>query len=51
MDIGTSLLQSAIKRVTYYKELGDKTLAQLSEEDLHFTPNKESNSIAVIIQH
>ena len=44
-------LQSAIKRVAYYKELGDKTLNQLSEADFHFVPNKENNSIAIIIQH
>ncbi len=51
MDIATTLLQSAIKRVAYYKELGDKTFDQLSEADFHFTPNKENNSIAIIIQH
>jgi len=44
-------LQSAIKRVAYYKELGDKTFAQLSEAEFHFIPNKENNSIAIIIQH
>ncbi|MDN3655115.1 DUF1572 family protein [Ferruginibacter paludis] len=51
MDLATTFLQSAIKRVAYYKELGDKTFAQLSEADFFFTPNKENNSIAVIIQH
>ena len=51
MDLATTLLQSAIKRVAYYKELGDKTFDQLSEADFHFTPNKENNSIAIIIQH
>ena len=51
MDIATTYLQSAIKRVAYYKELGDQAFAQLSEADFHFTPNAESNSIAVIIQH
>jgi hypothetical protein len=44
-------LQSAIKRVAYYKELGDKTFVQLSEADFNFMPNKENNSIAIIIQH
>lgn len=51
MNIGTEFLQSAVKRLTYYKELGDKTFAQLSETDLHFQPNEASNSIAIIIQH
>lgn len=49
--IGKTFLSSAIKRLSYYKELGDKTLALLSEEELHFMPNEASNSIAVIIQH
>jgi Protein of unknown function (DUF1572) len=51
MTLGSSFLQSAIKRLSYYKELGDKTFEQLSEEDFHFQPNDESNSIAIIIQH
>ena len=44
-------LQSAVKRLTYYKDLGDKTFAQLSETDFHYQPNGASNSIALIIQH
>lgn len=51
MSIGSSFLQSATKRLSYYKELGDKALAQLTDADLHFKPNEESNSIAIIIQH
>ena len=51
MSIGDTYLQSIIKRLNYYKGLGDKTLSQLTEDDLHFTPNAESNSIAIIIQH
>lgn len=44
-------IESAIKRLRYYKELGDKTLAVLNTADMHVAPNEESNSIAVIIQH
>ena len=51
MSIGNTYLQSVIKRLNYYKGLGDKTLAQLNEADLHFQPSSESNSIAIIIQH
>lgn len=51
MNIAQTYLQSVLKRLSYYKELGDKTFAQLNEADLHFTPNEESNSIAVIVQH
>jgi Protein of unknown function (DUF1572) len=49
--IATEFLASASKRLLYYKELGDKALAILDTKDCHFTPNQESNSIAVIIQH
>lgn len=47
----TTFLQSAIKRLLYYKDLGDKTLGRLNDADFLFQPNEESNSIAVIIQH
>src|SRR2546423_2875464 len=51
MNIETTYLQSAIKRFREYKALGDKTFEQINEEEMHLQPNKESNSIAVIIQH
>jgi Protein of unknown function (DUF1572) len=34
-----------------YKIMGDKTFKQLEDEDLHFLLDKDSNSIAIIIQH
>ena len=51
MNLATEFLQSAVKRLKSYKELGDKTFAQLADNDLHYRPNEASNSIAVIIQH
>ena len=51
MSLGSSFLQSAIKRLGYYKELGDKTFDQLEDKDFFYQPTKESNSIAVIVQH
>ena len=50
-SLGTVYLDTAIKRLRYYKQLGDKTFDQLSDPEFHFTPNTASNSIAVIIQH
>lgn len=44
-------LDSVIKRFKEYKVLGEKTFSQLNDEEMHFQANKESNSIAVIIQH
>jgi hypothetical protein len=52
MSVGNEFLQTAIRRLRYYKELGDKTFSQLDQDaDYHYQPNEESNSIAVIIQH
>jgi Protein of unknown function (DUF1572) len=44
-------LNSAIKQFASYKSLGDKTFAQLSNENLFWQFNEESNSIAIIVQH
>jgi hypothetical protein len=44
-------LDTAIRRMLYYKDLGDKTFAQLNEEDIHFRPGEESNSVAIIVKH
>lgn len=49
--IGNTYLQTATRRFTFYKDLGEKTFDQLSNEDFHYIPDEESNSIAVIIQH
>ncbi len=51
MSIGQAYLSTAIARMKYYKSLGDKTIEQLSDQELHFQPNEASNSIAVIMQH
>lgn len=51
MSIGNDYLETAIRRLKYYKDLGDKTFTQLNEWDFHYQPNDESNSIATIIQH
>ncbi len=40
-----------IKRFLYYKDIGDKTLSQLSDEQIFWQYNEESNSIAIIIKH
>ena len=50
-SLGETILASAISRVSHYKSLGDKSLAQLVEADFYFKPNETSNSIAVIMQH
>lgn len=50
-SIGKEFLQTAIRRLKYYKDLGDKTFEQLNDEQFHYRPNEECNSIAIIVQH
>jgi hypothetical protein len=51
MSTGKDFLETAIRRLKYYKDLGDKSFDQLQEVDFYFQPNAASNSIAIIIQH
>ncbi|RZJ82123.1 MAG: DUF1572 domain-containing protein [Flavobacterium sp.] len=44
-------LPSVKKQFEYYKMLGDKTFAQLSDEQFFYQFNEESNSIAIIVNH
>ncbi len=44
-------LESVKKQFQYYKILGDKTFAQLTEEALFWQYNENSNSIAMIVNH
>ncbi|MBS1748510.1 MAG: DUF1572 family protein [Bacteroidetes bacterium] len=50
-SLGKIFLASVISRVIYYKELAEKTFSQLEDQDFHYQPNNQSNSIAIIIQH
>lgn len=44
-------LPSITKQFESYKQLGDKTFAQLSDEQLFWKANEQSNSIANIVKH
>jgi len=44
-------LESSRKQFEYYKILGEKTFEQLSDVQLFWSPNSESNSIATIVKH
>ena len=49
--MNSEYLESIKKQFAYYKMLGDKTIAQLSDEQLFWQYNPESNSIATIVKH
>lgn len=47
----TDYLTSTRKQFEYYKMLGEKTFAQVTDEQLFWQYNDESNSIAIIVKH
>ena len=47
----TNYLESVIKQFEFYKLLGEKTFAQITDEKLFGQYNEESNNIAVIVKH
>jgi hypothetical protein len=49
--MNTGYLKSVQKQFEYYKMLGEKTFEQLSDEQLFWQFNEESNSIATIVKH
>ena len=44
-------LTLTLDRFEQLRVQGEKTLAQLNDADVHWSPDPESNSIAVIVQH
>ncbi|MDN5204475.1 DUF1572 domain-containing protein [Fulvivirgaceae bacterium BMA10] len=44
-------LESIIKQFEYYKQLGEKAIDQVNDEQLNWQFNPESNSIATIVKH
>ena len=47
----SNYLASAHKQFEYYKLLGEKTIAQLSDDELFWQANTASNSVAIIVKH
>lgn len=43
--------KAMLQEMDKIKKQGDGTLVQLTEEQLYFAPDSESNSIAVLVQH
>lgn len=49
--LGAHFLADAVKMFRNQKRLGEKAMAQLSDEDLFRAIDAESNSVAVIVKH
>ncbi|WP_217587164.1 DUF1572 domain-containing protein [Lentibacillus saliphilus] len=51
MNLGDEYLKVIVERFRSVKDLGDRTLSRLSEDDIHWTLNEASNSVAIIAKH
>jgi len=45
------MIKSSLKLFNYYRSLGEKSIAQLNDHQLHFRQHPEDNSIAAIVKH
>lgn len=51
MGFQENYLKSVLFEFQRYKSMGDKTFAQISDDDIHWKYTETDNSIAVIIKH
>jgi hypothetical protein len=51
MNIGSEYLKTVIKRFKEAKATAEKAIDQLTESELFWSPNEESNSVAIIVKH
>lgn len=51
MESNLNFLESSKRLFLYYKTIGEKAMEQLTPEQLFFSANEDTNSIAVIVQH
>jgi macrodomain Ter protein organizer (MatP/YcbG family) len=51
MNIGSEYLITVIKRFKDAKVTAEKAIDQLTESELFWAPNEESNSVAILVKH
>jgi hypothetical protein len=51
LEFTTSYLKDSLSLFRKYKDLAESAMAQVTDTQLFFTPDEESNSIAVIVKH
>jgi hypothetical protein len=51
MSVETIYLQNVRRIFKTYRELGEKTMAQLGDEHINWQYNENSNSIALLVKH
>lgn len=50
-NLGNHYLKNSIHEFRKLKDLGDKSFSQIKDEDFFWSPDEESNSIAIIVRH
>lgn len=50
-NLGKHYLENSIHEFRKLKDLGDKSFMQIKDEDFFWSPDEESNSIAIIVRH
>lgn len=50
-NIAQNYLENIRKLYRYYKSLGDKSLAQINDKQIHFRFDESSNNVATIVKH
>ena len=51
LNIGGEYLKTVIQRFRGTKITAEKAIEQLNESELFWSPNEESNSVAIIVKH
>jgi hypothetical protein len=51
LEFSTSHLSDSISLFRYYKNLGERALAQVADDQLLYAQDEECNSIAIIVNH
>ena len=51
MDPRQNFLEDALATCRRYKELSERALAQLSDEQLRWRPDPDANSVVTLVQH
>jgi len=51
LEFSTSHLSDSISLFRYYKNLGERALAQIADDQLFYAQDEECNSIAIIVKH
>ena len=51
LEFSTSHLSDSISLFRYYKNLGERALAQIADDTLFYAQDEECNSIAIIVKH